>query len=105
MCIAHDGLLGHKYDMYPSIFSEWEIEATDLDEKIEAPKFLENELFLQAKVTMCTKAPSVKPNIIVREKPSQRLRTRCRIGQYFDRKTNLWKRCPSGSHVTLGGYY
>ena len=107
MCIAHDGLLGHKYDMYPSIFSEWEIEATDLDEKIEAPKFLENELFLQAKVTLCTKTPSIKPNIIVREKPpqTQRFRTRCKFGQYFDRKTNLWKQCPTGSNASLGGYY
>ena len=105
ICVVHNGLLENKYDMYPSIFSEFEMEVPDLDGNTEVPEFFENELFLQAKVTLCSKTPSIKPSIHIREKPLQISRTQCSSGQYFDRLTNLWKQCPTGSNASLGGYY
>ena len=107
ICVVRDGLLENKYDIYPSIFSEWEIEVPGLNRNTETPQFFEEDhrLFLQAKIILCSKAPSKKPNITIKDKVSLVKRSRCEEGFYLDRSTYSWKQCPSGSSVALGGYF
>ena len=107
ICVVRDGFLENKYDIYPSIFSEWEIEVPGLNRNAEAPKFFERDggLFLQAKILLCSKTPSKKPNITIKDKVSLVKRSRCEEGYYLDRITHSWRQCPSGSSVALGGYF
>ena len=43
ICVVRDGLLKNKYDIYPSIFSTWEIEVPGLDRNTELPQFFEED--------------------------------------------------------------
>ena len=107
ICVVRDGFLDNKYDIYPSIFSEWEIELPGWNKNTELPQFFEKDhgLFLQAKIILCSKTPSKKPNISIKDKVSLVKRSRCEEGFYLDRSTYSWRQCPSGSSVALGGYF
>ena len=107
ICVVRDGLLKNKYDIYPSIFSTWEIEVPGLDRNTEIPQFFEEDhgLFLQAKITLCSKTPSQKPNVTIKDKVVLRRQSMCMEGKYFNRITQSWKQCPAGSSLALGGYY
>jgi len=109
ICTVKDGQIDNELDMYPSIFSEWEIQVPDLNKNTKMPKIIEGEYapFLQAKIIFCSKRPDKRPEIDLQDKEdhSSENYQRCADGRYFDRKTFQWRRCPNGSHVALGGYY
>ena len=107
ICVVRDGLLKNKYDIYPSIFSEWEIEVPGLDRNTELPQFFEEDhgLFLQAKIILCSKTPVQRPNITLSGKITLLQQSMCMEGKYFNRITQSWKQCPAGSSLALGGYY
>ena len=106
ICVVRDGSLDNMYDIYPSIFSEWEIEAPDLAASTEIPKFFEDKLFLQAKLILCDKRRPNSRSLVRANKRELRKRSSlCVEGKYFDRTSHSWERCPSGSSLALGGYY
>jgi hypothetical protein len=109
MCTDEDGRINNKFDLYPSIFSEWEIEVPDLNENSKIPKIIEGEHapFLQAKIILCSKRPDERPKLDLKDKKveSSDNHQQCVDGVYFDRTTYHWKKCPYGSHSALGGYY
>ena len=94
-----------KQDLFPSVFSEWEIEIEPFRGSDEIPQYFEDGLYLQAKVSLCSKTPTKRPDITIESKFVRGKRSRCENGYFFDRKTFVWKKCPSGSEVQLGGYY
>ena len=106
-CVVRDGFLDNKYDIYPSIFSEWEIELPGWNKNTKLPQFFEgdNGLYLQAKIILCSKTPSKKPNISIKDKVFFVKRSTCDGNSYLDRSTYSWKQCPSGSSAALGGYF
>ncbi|KAL5267275.1 hypothetical protein ACHWQZ_G004344 [Mnemiopsis leidyi] len=110
VCVVRDGILDNEVGVYPSIFSEWTLQVHDPDwSRIpELPEFVEVEetLYLQAKVFLCSKTPTQRPNVQV-QTPSQDTDTgaRCGTDNYYNRKQRAWKPCPFGSREALGGYY
>ena len=109
VCITDNGHIKDNNDMYPSIFSQWEIELTGLPESTDVPKFSDdqNRLFLQAKIVMCSRSHTKQVTLEERKQPDTQPepRQRCSEGAYFDRQAHMWTFCPNGSHVALGGYY
>ena len=107
ICPIHRKDIDNEYDLYPSIFSEWEIEVPDLHENTEIPKFFEDEdrLYLQARINLCSKSPSREPNTTLQQKPLFDSLARCSAGNYFNRQKNAWTPCPEGAIVALGGHY
>jgi hypothetical protein len=111
MCTVRDGLIDNELDIYPSIFSEWEIQVPDLNKNTKMPEFIEGEHapLLLAKITLCSKRPDERPQIDLQDKDEHLSENhqRCAEGTYYDRRTyhNHWKECPSGSQSALGGYY
>ena len=110
VCVVRDGILDNELEVYPSIFSEWTLKVHDPDwsRVPELPEFVEVEetLYLQAKVFLCSKTPSERPNVQV-QTPSYDSGTgeRCGANNYYNRKERVWKPCPFGSREVLGGYY
>ena len=111
ICVVRDGILDNDQGVYPSIFSEWTLQVHDPDwSRIpDIPKFVEVEetLFLQAKVFLCSKTTAKSLNVQV-ETPPQDTETesgQCGANNYYDRKKRTWKPCPFGSCAMLGGYY
>ena len=113
ICVVRDGILDNDQGVYPSIFSEWTLQVHDPDwSRIpDIPKFVEVEetLFLQAKVFLCSKTPAKSLNVKVETPPSpQDTGTepeQCGANNYYGRKKRTWKPCPFGSRAMLGGYY
>ena len=110
ICVVKDGVIENELDLYPSIFSKWIIELPDLGSYTKIPTILsgEEKFYLQGKIVLCSKTPKtmsrVKVNPKPRASPAAR-KARCGEGNYFDRNVSQWRKCPSGSIATLGGYY
>ena len=109
VCITRNGYIENEYDMYPSIFSEWEIEVSGLHESTDVPYYFEDQhrLFLQAKIVMCSKSHNKQISLQESKLPDVQYEAKqsCAAGAHFNRQAHMWTSCPSGSHVALGGYY